>query len=76
MDIEALEKIQQLKDKGIITETDFQQQKEKILNRDIELRNNYNQPSGCQLAFFILVIVIVLICTFISKFIFLIAMLN
>ena len=68
MDIEALEKLKHLKDKGVITDKEFQHQKEKILNSDTEIKNNYNQSSGCSITALILIIVFILLSTFILKY--------
>ena len=76
MDVEALEKLKQLKDKGVITDKEFKQQKEKILKRDDEIRNNYNQNSGCSIIALILIIIFILLSSVVIKYIMLFAILD
>lgn len=44
MDIEALKKLHQLKEQGIISEKEFDQQKQKIVHPDVEnIKKQYSQ---------------------------------
>ncbi|MBQ8466046.1 MAG: SHOCT domain-containing protein [Alphaproteobacteria bacterium] len=61
MDIEALEKLYQLKEKGIISDSEFQQQKKQLLNNEERIKNNYNPISWSVIIFIIVIIVVITI---------------
>lgn len=65
MNIDALEKLQQLKEKGIISENEFYQLKNNILTEENNIKNNYHPISGCAIWFLILIILVVIFCKFI-----------
>ncbi len=56
MDIETLKKLHQLKELGIIDEKEFDQQKQKIINPDVEqIKKQYSPISGGTIGCLILV---------------------
>ena len=56
MDIETLKKLHQLKELGIIDEKEFDQQKQKIINPDVEqIKKQYSPISGGAIGCLILV---------------------
>ncbi len=56
MDIEALKKLHQLKEQGIISEKEFDQQKQKIVHPDVEnIKKQYSPISGGTIGCLILV---------------------
>ena len=61
MDIEALEKLYQLKENGIISDSEFQQQKKQLLNNEERIKNNYNPISWSVIIFIIVIIVVITI---------------
>lgn len=61
MDIEALEKLYQLKEKGIISDSEFQQQKDKLLNNEDRIKNDYTPISWGVIIFIIVIIVVIMI---------------
>lgn len=67
MDIDALIKLQELKEKGIISEKEFNAEKYKIINKDNMIRNSYTPVSGCLIAIIIFVSLLFVFMVFVSS---------
>ena len=65
MNIKALEKLHKLKEKGVISDKEFRQQKHKILQGKNTVNNNYQPTSGCAIAVFALLIMLVVFSKYI-----------
>jgi hypothetical protein len=55
MDIDSLIKLQKLKEKGIISEKEFNTEKYQIIYRDKLIRESYSPMSGCLIVIVILI---------------------
>ena len=69
MDISALEKLAELKDKGILSDKEFDEQKARILTKKTIVKNTSVAPSSGWIIGLIITIVLVILGSFIIKFI-------
>lgn len=67
MDVDALIKLQELKEKGIISEKEFNAEKYKIINKDNMIRKSYTPVSGCLIAIIIFVSLLFVFIVFVSS---------
>ncbi len=67
MDIDALIKLQKLKEKGIISEKEFNAEKYKIINKDNMIRKSYTPVSGCLIAIIIFVSILFVFMVFVDS---------
>lgn len=67
MDIDALIKLQKLKEKGIISEKEFNTEKYKIINKDNMIRKSYTPVSGCLIAIIIFVSLLFVFMVFVDS---------
>ena len=67
MDIDALIKLHELKEKGIISEKEFNAEKYKIINKDNMIRKSYTPVSGCLIAIIIFVSILFVFMVFVDS---------
>lgn len=77
MNWDALEKLHSLKEKGILSESEFQQQKEKLLQQNekpAQIPNTTSSSLGCLIALAVIGIIILFGFKFILAFIYVAAL--